>query len=678
MFDVLVYLYENYWRPDACPDHQALQRKLSAVGFESEEIQEALQWLDGLADSAEAVAGSQGSGSMRVYTAAERELLGEDSIGFITFLESAGVLPPAMREMVLDRAMAVGGGPIDLGAPTGDTVPAMLERGEYVLNRKAVQAVGKDQLDYINFKHAPRYSVGSFIESAASTAFEYSPAGLAVKAGKAAFDFSKGVAGVVGGFPSGNIGGVFAGLGPWLVNKAVDYVKGWFGSHHAAKAAPSGAGPHGSLRGRATWFNGGATAGGSDTSRPGVALNLNPGTDSGWNNATTQHWMDLSRAGNPHYAKVTVGGHSALLPITDLGPAGWTGNAIDVTEGGVRKLGFTTANYPSGSTALAQYATGGFIKGSAGRTIAWLKNNVGTQQGSSKELKWASDTGGAVDPWCATFVSAAMQAQGLPLPANPSYSNSFAEGWAGGDIVGHSLADALPGDILIFNPTGGPTTDHVGIYIGGGQFISGNWSDEVAQASVSAEGGLQTVVRPHYKSAAASITKGGGKSLASKKPPKFANGAITAPKGASTTAGEHFLNRAVRAPAGTHAGFHGGVGSGSVGTPAIGSISKKQAIEEGRGLEWASHHLGSNPIEIDGSGLEQSLTSKLEESNKHLEELLALQREQTESANKVLAVVQANSSSIIGSLIATISGGIGGKVGLGFQTPSFAGGGASY
>ena len=35
MFDVLVYLYENYWRPDACPDHRQLSRKLSAVGFES-------------------------------------------------------------------------------------------------------------------------------------------------------------------------------------------------------------------------------------------------------------------------------------------------------------------------------------------------------------------------------------------------------------------------------------------------------------------------------------------------------------------------------------------------------------------------------------------------------------------------------------------------------------------
>ena len=114
MFDVLVYLYENYWRPDACPDHQQLSRKLSAVGFESEEIEEALHWLDGLASSAQAVAGQQSADSLRIWSAAEHELLGEESIGFLCFLESAGVLPPAMREMVVDRATAVGGGPIDL------------------------------------------------------------------------------------------------------------------------------------------------------------------------------------------------------------------------------------------------------------------------------------------------------------------------------------------------------------------------------------------------------------------------------------------------------------------------------------------------------------------------------------------------------------------------------------
>lgn len=114
MFDVLVYLYENYWRPDACPDHRQLARKLTAVGFENDEIQEALSWLDGLALTSREGPTAQGAKSLRVYTAAESELLGEESIGFITFLESAGVLPPAMRELVIDRAMATGSAPIEL------------------------------------------------------------------------------------------------------------------------------------------------------------------------------------------------------------------------------------------------------------------------------------------------------------------------------------------------------------------------------------------------------------------------------------------------------------------------------------------------------------------------------------------------------------------------------------
>jgi Smg protein len=114
MFDVLVYLYENYWRPDACPDHDQLTRKLSAVGFERDEIQEALSWLDGLATAAESYSGQQQPSSLRVYSPAEQELLGEESIGFVSFLESAGVLPPPMREMVVDRATAIGAAPLDL------------------------------------------------------------------------------------------------------------------------------------------------------------------------------------------------------------------------------------------------------------------------------------------------------------------------------------------------------------------------------------------------------------------------------------------------------------------------------------------------------------------------------------------------------------------------------------
>jgi Smg protein len=91
-----------------------LSRKLTAVGFESDEIQEALHWLDGLADTAQGYTGEQSEGAIRLYSPREVEQLGETSLGFVSFLESAGVLPPPMREMVIDRAMAAGGNPLAL------------------------------------------------------------------------------------------------------------------------------------------------------------------------------------------------------------------------------------------------------------------------------------------------------------------------------------------------------------------------------------------------------------------------------------------------------------------------------------------------------------------------------------------------------------------------------------
>jgi len=127
MFDVLVFVYENYWRGDACPEPQQLGRKLSAVGFDADEIQEALAWLDGLQLAAHGIGlepseqtGTIGpspyppSDSLRVYSIAEQEHLGAECLGFVHFLEAAGVLPAHMREIVLDRAMAAQGQPVSL------------------------------------------------------------------------------------------------------------------------------------------------------------------------------------------------------------------------------------------------------------------------------------------------------------------------------------------------------------------------------------------------------------------------------------------------------------------------------------------------------------------------------------------------------------------------------------
>jgi Smg protein len=45
---------------------------------------------------------------------AEQDHLGAETLGFVSFLESAGVLPPHMREIVMDRAMAAPGDPLAL------------------------------------------------------------------------------------------------------------------------------------------------------------------------------------------------------------------------------------------------------------------------------------------------------------------------------------------------------------------------------------------------------------------------------------------------------------------------------------------------------------------------------------------------------------------------------------
>jgi Smg protein len=131
MFEVLVFVYENYFTGDSCPEPAQLERKLSAVGFESDEIADAINWLKGLNAASRGLVPSGSSASaqatlpepwvrepsatsVRIYTAHECDHLGPQCIGFISFMESAGVLPAPMREVVIDRCMAAPGSPVAL------------------------------------------------------------------------------------------------------------------------------------------------------------------------------------------------------------------------------------------------------------------------------------------------------------------------------------------------------------------------------------------------------------------------------------------------------------------------------------------------------------------------------------------------------------------------------------
>ncbi len=125
MFDILVYLYETYYRPDTCPDSIALAKKLSSVGFDEDEIIAALDWLSGLADTSNQLASDAIDMSMaqsslvnttgfRVFTEEEASVLGSEAIGYLYYLQSTKVLDAQQREIVIERAMAVDEAPLSL------------------------------------------------------------------------------------------------------------------------------------------------------------------------------------------------------------------------------------------------------------------------------------------------------------------------------------------------------------------------------------------------------------------------------------------------------------------------------------------------------------------------------------------------------------------------------------
>jgi len=116
MFDVLVYLYENYSAFEACRDATALGRTLADAGFDDDEIHEALSWLQALArivqdaDSPEL----DRSRGLRVYAPTEARQLGTAAMGFLMYLESAAQLTARQREIVIERALAIDGPPLSI------------------------------------------------------------------------------------------------------------------------------------------------------------------------------------------------------------------------------------------------------------------------------------------------------------------------------------------------------------------------------------------------------------------------------------------------------------------------------------------------------------------------------------------------------------------------------------
>ncbi len=109
MFDILMFLFESYFNAGNYPDPDKLTIKLSAAGFEDEDINRALVWLSGLNQlTATDYPDSINRDSLRSYAGIETKCISLEGLHFISFWEHNKMITPSEREMIIDRAVAFG------------------------------------------------------------------------------------------------------------------------------------------------------------------------------------------------------------------------------------------------------------------------------------------------------------------------------------------------------------------------------------------------------------------------------------------------------------------------------------------------------------------------------------------------------------------------------------------
>jgi len=108
MFDILMFLFESYFYAGCYPDSDKLSLKLSAAGFEDEDINRALDWLTGLKHLTQAdYPAAINQSGVRCYADLEIKRISPESLCFISFWEHNKMISSVEREMILDRAVAL-------------------------------------------------------------------------------------------------------------------------------------------------------------------------------------------------------------------------------------------------------------------------------------------------------------------------------------------------------------------------------------------------------------------------------------------------------------------------------------------------------------------------------------------------------------------------------------------
>ena len=108
MFEILMYLFESYFDAGSYPEPDKLSRKLSAAGFEDEEISDALTWLSALQQqNPDNYPASLEHTGPRHFAELELQLISYEARQFLLFAEQQHLISAVEREMIIDRSVAL-------------------------------------------------------------------------------------------------------------------------------------------------------------------------------------------------------------------------------------------------------------------------------------------------------------------------------------------------------------------------------------------------------------------------------------------------------------------------------------------------------------------------------------------------------------------------------------------
>jgi len=108
MFEILMYLFESYFDAGSYPEPDKLSRKLSAAGFEDEEISDALTWLSALQQlNPDSYPASIEHKGQRHFAELEIQRISLEARQFLVFSEHQNLISSVEREMIIDRSIAL-------------------------------------------------------------------------------------------------------------------------------------------------------------------------------------------------------------------------------------------------------------------------------------------------------------------------------------------------------------------------------------------------------------------------------------------------------------------------------------------------------------------------------------------------------------------------------------------